>query len=139
MIRVFKIAYFCFFFSSRRRHTRCALVTGVQTCALPISEQWHVGRNVFIAAHEDWARGAWMGQGDFSICYAANQVMLGFKGLIDGQRTGAVLITNGDPVAEFIAHTTRLIPPSTPEEGQAMNTALDKALADILGPGGAAE
>src|SRR3546814_3173325 len=29
--------YMCiFFFSSRRRHTRCALVTGVQTCALPI-------------------------------------------------------------------------------------------------------
>src|SRR3546814_10496984 len=26
----------CCFFSSRRRHTRCALVTGVQTCALPI-------------------------------------------------------------------------------------------------------
>src|SRR3546814_10598964 len=25
-----------FFFSSRRRHTMCALVTGVQTCALPI-------------------------------------------------------------------------------------------------------
>src|SRR3546814_8098249 len=25
-----------FCFSSRRRHTRCALVTGVQTCALPI-------------------------------------------------------------------------------------------------------
>src|SRR3546814_10132346 len=29
-----------FFFSSRRRHTRCALVTGVQTCALPI---WEAG------------------------------------------------------------------------------------------------
>src|SRR3546814_4292682 len=29
----------CFFFSSRRRHTRCALVTGVQTCALPISAE----------------------------------------------------------------------------------------------------
>src|SRR3546814_3485489 len=28
---------FCFCFSSRRRQTRCALVTGVQTCALPIS------------------------------------------------------------------------------------------------------
>src|SRR3546814_6901154 len=27
---------FLFFFSSRKRHTRCALVTGVQTCALPI-------------------------------------------------------------------------------------------------------
>src|SRR3546814_10857097 len=26
-----------FFFSSRRRHTRCALVTGVQTCSFPIS------------------------------------------------------------------------------------------------------
>src|SRR3546814_17568837 len=29
----------CFFFSSRRRHTRCALVTGVQTCALPICDR----------------------------------------------------------------------------------------------------
>src|SRR3546814_6888622 len=27
---------FSLFFSTRRRHTRCALVTGVQTCALPI-------------------------------------------------------------------------------------------------------
>src|SRR3546814_7851956 len=32
-----------FFFSSRRRHTRCALVTGVQTCALPISRGAGVG------------------------------------------------------------------------------------------------
>src|SRR3546814_72854 len=30
-------SFFFFFFSSRRRHTNCALVTGVQTCALPIS------------------------------------------------------------------------------------------------------
>src|SRR3546814_7193772 len=30
------VLYMVFFFSSRRRHTRCALVTGVQTCALPI-------------------------------------------------------------------------------------------------------
>src|SRR3546814_8670511 len=29
-----------FFFSSRRRHTRCALVTGVQTCALPIFDRF---------------------------------------------------------------------------------------------------
>src|SRR3546814_2575225 len=34
---LFVCCYVCFFFSSRRRHTRCALVTGVQTCALPIS------------------------------------------------------------------------------------------------------
>src|SRR3546814_10764711 len=31
------------FFSSRRRHTRCALVTGVQTCALPIYHRGQVG------------------------------------------------------------------------------------------------
>src|SRR3546814_4365294 len=30
------VLFYIFFFSSRRRHTRCALVTGVQTCALPI-------------------------------------------------------------------------------------------------------
>src|SRR3546814_2723479 len=34
------------FFSSRRRHTRCALVTGVQTCALPFSS---VGRYGYCA------------------------------------------------------------------------------------------
>src|SRR3546814_6590420 len=36
---MYVVTYMCivyFFFSSRRRHTRCALVTGVQTCALPI-------------------------------------------------------------------------------------------------------
>src|SRR3546814_1967655 len=32
-----------FFFSSRRRHTRCALVTGVQTCALPICRPYLEG------------------------------------------------------------------------------------------------
>src|SRR3546814_9684316 len=32
----FDFLFVFFFFSSRRRHTRCALVTGVQTCALPI-------------------------------------------------------------------------------------------------------
>src|SRR3546814_19851661 len=36
MLIVLLCLYF-FLFSSRRRHTRCALVTGVQTCALPIS------------------------------------------------------------------------------------------------------
>src|SRR3546814_1236887 len=37
LIRIFCLwSLIFFFFSSRRRHTRCALVTGVQTCALPI-------------------------------------------------------------------------------------------------------
>src|SRR3546814_3747408 len=41
-----------FFLSSRRRHTRCALVTGVQTCALPISAagQYAEDRGIFPAA-----------------------------------------------------------------------------------------
>src|SRR3546814_850147 len=36
LLDLYKLCFFLFFFSSRRRHTRCALVTGVQTCALPI-------------------------------------------------------------------------------------------------------
>src|SRR3546814_1652365 len=38
-----------FFFSSRRRHTRCALVTGVQTCALPISKEIDRVRQTWLA------------------------------------------------------------------------------------------
>src|SRR3546814_2385417 len=37
------------FFSSRRRHTRCALVTGVQTCALPI----FTANSNFLVYHPD--------------------------------------------------------------------------------------
>src|SRR3546814_7782475 len=37
LCRLLFVCFLCVvFFSSRRRHTRCALVTGVQTCALPI-------------------------------------------------------------------------------------------------------
>src|SRR3546814_19911415 len=36
LVLYFVYCFVLFFFSSRRRHTRCALVTGVQTCALPI-------------------------------------------------------------------------------------------------------
>src|SRR3546814_18423973 len=44
-----RVMFFIFFFSSRRRHTRCALVTGVQTCALPISRRTRIWRTEFIA------------------------------------------------------------------------------------------
>src|SRR3546814_6497501 len=41
-----------FFFSSRRRQTRCALVTGVQTCALPISGNLYLtGKHALLAEH----------------------------------------------------------------------------------------
>src|SRR3546814_12946255 len=52
-----------FLFSSRRRHTRCALVTGVQTCALPILTTASLtqantalaqARTARIAAEERW-------------------------------------------------------------------------------------
>src|SRR3546814_3424934 len=42
-----------FFFSSRRRHTRCALVTGVQTCALPICRT-HWGRDLTVDRDQDY-------------------------------------------------------------------------------------
>src|SRR3546814_9052800 len=48
---------FVFFFSSRRRHTRCALVTGVQTCALPICAIEVTGDDLallLLAAEHEW-------------------------------------------------------------------------------------
>src|SRR3546814_5166955 len=53
MFLVYVHCAFClyFFFSSRRRHTRCALVTGVQTCALPIFTQ-SFNSAASVAAHQ---------------------------------------------------------------------------------------
>src|SRR3546814_6966175 len=69
------------FFSSRRRHTMCALVTGVQTCALPIcagqphrARGWRVIRSLFPRS-------------------LLGQVMLALAiGLIAGQAISAVLL-----------------------------------------------
>src|SRR3546814_1486957 len=47
------VSFVCVFFSSRRRHTRCALVTGVQTCALPI--WWYLRANS-VAVRRAFAR-----------------------------------------------------------------------------------
>src|SRR3546814_1054678 len=41
---------YVFFFSSRRRHTRCALVTGVQTCALPIFIIGGMAKQIYLPA-----------------------------------------------------------------------------------------
>src|SRR3546814_3958864 len=48
----FRWTLFYLFFSSRRRHTRCALVTGVQTCALPISERVDLAVPVLTRTHQ---------------------------------------------------------------------------------------
>src|SRR3546814_16457996 len=45
--------FFCF--SSRRRHTRCALVTGVQTCALPISAPHNMVATVAVGPEAETA------------------------------------------------------------------------------------
>src|SRR3546814_14252881 len=45
-----------FFFSSRRRHTSCALVTGVQTFALPISSIDFVHQTLFPYARQHLRR-----------------------------------------------------------------------------------
>src|SRR3546814_5006123 len=47
---------FLFFFSSRRRHTRCALVTGVQTCALRSDDLEDLRQRHDLAALEQFAR-----------------------------------------------------------------------------------
>src|SRR3546814_2278018 len=54
-----------FFFSSRRRHTRCALVTGVQTCALPI-----LGCSLNPRKAPSKKRRTLQGNGMTSICHA---------------------------------------------------------------------
>src|SRR3546814_7172445 len=66
-----------FFFSSRRRHTRCALVTGVQTCALPIclrawvEAQTHhpIGYVEQLYTFADGDRANWQGQRIISVSY----------------------------------------------------------------------
>src|SRR3546814_6904472 len=76
---------FCFFFSSRRRHTRCALVTGVQTCALPILGLAKGGRGTL----EDAQAAAATGQIALSQVWAE---VLGAEGLTAAQ----MLVTLGD-------------------------------------------
>src|SRR3546814_5902965 len=49
----YKPSFVCYcFFSSRRRHTICALVTGVQTCARPIYAHYANKEALFVAVIE---------------------------------------------------------------------------------------
>src|SRR3546814_16461652 len=71
-----------FFFSSRRRHTRCALVTGVQTCALPIFALPAAGGAVRLPAFvRGDALGSLLGQPAVELGLAFGQLAnLGFAG-----------------------------------------------------------
>src|SRR3546814_3920819 len=71
MFFIFVLAYslwlYCFFFSSIRRHTICALVTGVQTFALPIFQRLAAGADdetpVAAGAAPDGSDGLGQGRG----------------------------------------------------------------------------
>src|SRR3546814_949553 len=62
------ILWFMCFFSSRRRHTRCALVTGVQTCALPIYRATH--KDVKFFDRERFNEAGWAKDGDPAVSTA---------------------------------------------------------------------
>src|SRR3546814_1874893 len=70
-----------FFFSSRRRHTICALVTGVQTCALPI---YAVGRGVDLGADRAGEIDAGMHGGAAAEGVGADAEAAGEGGALDG-------------------------------------------------------
>src|SRR3546814_190723 len=89
---------FCFFVSSRRRHTRCALVTGVQTCALPILLRGGTGDDLYVVyqASDQVIEAA--GEGRDRIRTAASNYTLGanveelvYTGTIGATMTGNAL------------------------------------------------
>src|SRR3546814_8516704 len=65
----------CVFFSSRRRHTICALVTGFQTCALPIflPLTFFVGLLAFIPVAIFWS--VWAGVGLLALAIIAKKML----------------------------------------------------------------
>src|SRR3546814_14328122 len=111
-----------FFFSSRRRHTRCALVTGVQTCALPIFHNiWYADE---IPAqpepyeNEDWHKGnkTWTVKYTlYTIVRAGREILARVKGLeksvaavqsptVDLDALATQIVAQlGDDLAEVIA------------------------------------
>src|SRR3546814_2006294 len=82
-----------FFFSSRRRHTRCALVLGVQTCALPISFASVYRAPVILnVVNNQWAVSSFSGfAGAEATTFAARAIGYGIAGLrVDGNDALAV-------------------------------------------------
>src|SRR3546814_2174963 len=72
-----------FFFSSRRRHTSCALVTGVHTCALPISKRLRVHGRVQGVFYRGWT--------------VERARALGLSGWVRNRRDGSVEILARGP------------------------------------------
>src|SRR3546814_1998451 len=101
--------FFCvFFFSSRRRHTRCALVTGVQTCALPISRSGTMVnrcRSIGSAMHED-VRGLLNPDESGATLASLSQIEDGgfaeAETTIDGDAESLILHRDGDAVRAWL-------------------------------------
>src|SRR3546814_4813137 len=88
--------YFCFFFfASRRRQTRCALVTGVQTCALPI---WKVS-----LAYDCLRRTCTRQWPDLSLVKVAISCALRVQRAVVEGRIGAKSSAHGSAHAQFMS------------------------------------
>src|SRR3546814_150871 len=110
-----------FFFSSRIRHTSCALVTGVQTCALPISEHGYLARaqrhveSALAQQRHRWRRRADAGQDDalgalqfVGIVGEARMHAQAFERVAHGPQIGATGVDDGHTLAGP-AHSTPFV------------------------------
>src|SRR3546814_3055629 len=124
-----------FFFSSRRRHTICALVTGVQTCALPIFTQ--AARIAFSAKGGrinadfiDNSAGVDCSDNEVNIKIALNREMA--EGRLSQDDRDALLVRMTDTVSEPVLEDNRLqaLALSIAEQG---GSAAVPSLARIMG------
>src|SRR3546814_17193935 len=105
LLFIFCWCLYIFFFSSRRRHTRCALVTGVQTCALPIypEDGWFAGVCAGVADYFGWSvkliRVLVILAFVFSGFFPVGIVYLALWYLMDPAETGAPMSTGARPSA----------------------------------------
>src|SRR3546814_15230985 len=120
-----------FFFSSRRRHTRCALVTGVQTCALPIltNPRFRAGDlpTSFIAeVFPDGFQGMEVTEETREILIAVAAILQPRRAIrassISGRMAGAAAFDGGTPAAWVVmlgqdAHTPRDARTQVAEDG----------------------
>src|SRR3546814_13712856 len=107
-MKTVSVTFVVFFYSSRRRHTRCALVTGVQTCALPISATASAAMVITISGPKppDVEGGLWvwgpnkygdLGMGPDATFYEPTKLDTAsdWTGVFAGQRPGAAINSDG--------------------------------------------
>src|SRR3546814_5593499 len=113
-----------FFFSSRRRHTRCALVTGVQTCALPICAAFGSGASGTVFGSRGSANflsraTAWLATVFFCVSLALAYLVHGQRDVGDSvvDRAAAAVATPA-PVVPTDARPATPAPAEVPDEKQ---------------------